>query len=84
MLLNAAEGLCISLREPARVLAHVPSAGGGPDATVVHKCCAALAKVLVGGAAPKLSTLNVAPRCKEHPALVKACNERTQSKVTLA
>ena len=43
MLLNAAEGLCLALREPARVLAHVPPATDGQRMAVVGRCGAALA-----------------------------------------
>lgn len=43
LLVNAAEGLCIALHEPARVLAHVPLATDGQRMPVVGACGAALA-----------------------------------------
>ena len=43
MLRNMAEGLCIGLREPARVLAHEPAdmliePGAGTATLAIHKC----------------------------------------------
>ena len=46
MLQNAAEGLCISLLEPARILAHEPDWGPSRDtrSKALLKCAAALPK----------------------------------------